>query len=367
MEESPNSHEPLHKYRGQSVMIEGHEYATVKQKLKDELFRLEESILGCLLGTEVILKEINDLLTMLEGQYPKDPDLKMLRNLYNDLDSDFKDGDEPLLDESLEDIIEDAEAQLAESGVCMQSPEESDIPDVIGMLKEAGVNPEYVVYSGNPKAKTIVYFMQIHGDGETRNNFSIAGTKISQQAIFDDLESVIERGGVANPLIFVEGGEKFKNTNREALTESVFRSLQEVIGLANSGESEEFDLNSKYMAKIAEAIEGTLGVLDIYAPFRMKDKYGDRVTLEGIEEIGGMPAFMADYRVTAINVFLADNIATVLDQSKQEMAFLVLGGGHEKSYTSRRVLPISHLLASKGVNVVVVDHASRFILPGQKK
>ncbi len=103
----------------------------------------------------------NDL-KQLEAAYPQDSDVKVLREMYEDLKKDFEQNFGMNFDSSFDIIVGEMETELKMSGVRVETPEETILTGTVQELETIGIHPSYVVTQGDANAPTIVLYMMIH-------------------------------------------------------------------------------------------------------------------------------------------------------------------------------------------------------------
>ncbi|MFA5821298.1 MAG: hypothetical protein WC873_04365 [Candidatus Gracilibacteria bacterium] len=276
------------------------------------------------------LKGVEKIFINLKKQYPNDPELREIEAYYVDLSGDFEKGDKVELDSSYDKIVSDMRMELENSKIKKENPENSGLKDVVDKLKTAGIKPTYVLTSGDKKAKTIVYFMGIHPHPKATPEDQAAIAK-SQKHIFDAIE-----GGVSGEITHTFFGEGVPSGKEIDVRNIQFDQLPE-------------NHPAKAMGQMAE--------------YQASKKMGSKLHVVGMENLdmfndvqsGGR---VSDYRISINNVVIADNVVDNLNQSGEQIAFMSLGASHELKETTP--LPISQVLAYKGVNVVVVDAATPY-------
>ncbi len=132
------------------------------------------------------------------------------------------------------------------------------------------------------------------------------------------------------------------------------------------GDENEMDLKE---GKLREAITADETAMAMGA-WRVETELGDELTLVGTED---MPLLMnawegngMEYRATAQNILIADNVADGVKARQEPLSVLTFGAAHEsfnfgpKDERREHPVPLSHLLAYNGVNVIVVDAATPY-------
>lgn len=272
----------------------------------------------------------------LKIEFPQDQEISQLSAYHADLIKDLKEQRSLNLDSSFNQILSEMQTEIQKSGVRIEKPDQTIIPEVIQKLKAIGINPSYIVTKGNKNAKTIVYFMQIHNNpGLDEEMLEKVGK--SQQQIFEAIKA-----GVKSGLI--------KTFYAEATTGN--KSMPDLI---NEVSKEDLVYN----------------MITIAAEYRAKHELGNKIDVVGMENndllkktviSGGKEG--AFYRRSAHNVVLADYVTENLNHKNQSIAFMSLGAAHESSSllktTLKNPLPISHVLAYNNFNVIVVDAATPY-------
>lgn len=279
------------------------------------------------------LDEIGKSLSALEVTYPNDLDLKELRLLYGDLRRDFESGQELQLDESFDQLIALMEEEISKSGVRTELVDETILNDTILKLRGVGIHPSYVVTQGDPNAKTIVFFMQLHSNPGMDKEFrDSVGITASQREIYEGIRGA-QKAGLG------------KTVYAEGLDLDMSLDLDEYLDFLMEDE------NNAAMANL-----------------QLEHDLGDRIDTVGAEETALFfdmfthPGRGFEYRCTAHNIFIADNVADHFSNSDETLAFLSFGAFHETADGSgeeESPLPLSQILAYRGFNVVVVDAATR--------
>ncbi|MBI2634100.1 hypothetical protein HYW82_00315 [Candidatus Peregrinibacteria bacterium] len=276
----------------------------------------------------------------MEKQYPDDSDLLVLETLYGDLFNDYETvATQLLLDRGFDEIMASLNREVAVAGVRVESPNNSSIPVIIEQLKASGIEPEYVVSAGDVGAKTVVYFMQTHPNpGVPVEVMRAMGVEESQNEIYKGLRNAVTTG--IGRTVYSEGLPAYLNYNS--------------------------DFSKKYLEKQTVSQKGFTLAVD-----RVNRDLEGAVNLVGMENMDLMNATLTlwdmDYRVTAHNILLADNIHAHFSNTDEQVAFAVLGAGHEKYEKMIRGMgdvahgmPFSSALAYYGYNVVVVDASTRY-------
>jgi hypothetical protein len=314
------------------------------------------------------LESAKVLLDALKKRYPNDPDLLLLDKVYDDLKSDFDRGMETDIDSSFDTLISGMDQALKEAGVRKEAPDEkSTLSDTVAKLKNLGIEPEYVVTSGNPKAKTVVLFMQAHPNpGVTQASADADGITASQAQIGQAIESAVESGLTHD--IFEEGLGRYAEVRTEEVKES-FSERPDLQFSASWRAKEKYGDKINLKGYEPENMQPSYAqeVVELFYKIRNGDLREEDVTPEQKQLAIKFSAFGA-YRMSSMNVFIASNIKAALDQSDQPTSFMILGGAHEKpspqfikAGLKENPLPISQALAYYGMNVVVVDAMSKNI------
>lgn len=280
------------------------------------------------------LDSIKAKIDYLRSQYPDDPDLEFLERLHDDLRGDLEADRQMELDSGFEEIMETVTREIQDFGVKRESPDESDNP-LVARLRELGIEPAYVVSNNRSCEKTVVVFMQSHPNpGIPRELMRAFGVKKSQRKIYRDIMAAYSGG--LDAIIYGEGYPGGMGFSRDFVD----------AGLKRDRKNDELSLS--YV--------------------RVKKKLGDRVKLVGMEDFGLLErifkgSMTAKYRMTAHNIFLADNIDEHFRQVDESLAFAVIGAAHEDSQllSSPNPMPLSYALAYYGYNVVVVDDFSQYV------
>ena len=315
-----------------TIPLPSKEIAFGKKDLRDLLFEIDRKYLGFVIvegEIQELVKTAGEQLVLLESKYPEDKDVQELRLLYDDLIEDHEASRHLNLDTSFDEISRKMEEEIAERGVRIEPASNTILADTVKALEECGITPEYIVTTGNPKAKTVVYFMQIHPH-PTKTSPKILeamGVKASQEEIYEAIIAASEKGLIK--VVYGEGISSGKKLDEETLK------------------------------------KGKKGLSYIEAGKKM----GKRIEIVGVENANllkgasqdiGTPSFK--YRVTAHNIYIGENIAEAVNASPQNLSFFVMGAAHEKKFIKglSDPLPISQAIAYHGVNVVVVDSASKY-------
>lgn len=280
------------------------------------------------------LDSIKAKIDYLRSQYPDDPDLEFLERLHDDLRGDLEADRQMELDSGFEEIMETVTREIQDFGVKRESPDESDNP-LVARLRELGIEPAYVVSNNRSCEKTVVVFMQSHPNpGAPKKLLRAFGVKKSQRKIYRDIMAAYSGG--LDAIIYGEGYPGGMGFSRDFVD----------AGLKRDRKNDELSLS--YV--------------------RVKKKLGDRVKLVGMEDFGLLErifkgSMTAKYRMTAHNIFLADNIDEHFRQTDESLAFAVIGAAHEDSplLPSPNPMPLSYALAYYGYNVVVVDASSQYV------
>lgn len=311
----------------------------IKDRIRDDLFAISTISKD---NQELIAQVSNKLASLgkeidkLKAEYPPDEEINQLIAYHKDLTDDLKEGRELHIDSSFDQILSEMQTEVQKSGVRIEKPDQTIISETVQKLKAIGINPSYIVTKGDKNAKTVVYFMQIHGNpGLSDEALEKMGVKKSQQQIFEAIGA-----GVKNGLIKTFYGEGVPGN----------QSMPDLVS------------KSPALAAMAE--------------YKAKHELGDQIDIVGMENmdllgdtiksmIKGSDDKGAYHRMSAQNVVLADYVTENLKQSDQSIAFMSLGAGHEKIFVpdiqKQHPLPISETLAYNDVNVVVVDAATPYL------
>lgn len=316
------------------VSVSGPEPLHDAESIEDELFdmqRIHDMDEAMRADIQAQFEELGKNLSALEVTYPNDLELKELRLLYEDLRRDFENNQELRLDEGFDQLIALMEEEILKGGVRTESVDETILTGTIEELRGVGIHPSYVVTQGDPNAKTIVFFMQIHSNPGMDKEFrDSAGITASQREIYEGILGA-QKAGLG------------KTVYAEGLESGI--SLDEYVDLLM------VDENDAAMATV-----------------QLEHDLGDRVDTVGTEELAllldmftrhGRRGFR--YRCTAHNIFIADNVADHFSNSDETLAFLPFGALHETADgfgEGVSPLPLSQILAYRGFNVVVVDSAT---------
>lgn len=302
--------------------------------------------------TEQYLKNIKAVLSNLKQQYPDDPDLKLLEKLYEDLKEDINKKNEPELNEAFEQILKEIKGEIEKSGVRKEKVINSSLPETVQLLKSANINmpPEYtyIVTKGDKNAKTVVLFLQNHPNpGMTEKQMQMFGVLESQADIEAVLEDAINAG--IGKTIYKEGLEYGK------------------------------ELYGFHIDQIKK--NNSLDYLKYFATTKIKEKYGPNVNIIGYEDELLLDKIFTSmlnqdreegqskYRANAHNTLIASNIADLMKEKNDKIAFAVIGRSHEKKFSSeeKHPMPLSELLAYNGLNVVVFDTSQPIIIDQETK
>lgn len=284
----------------------------------------------CQRGLDVVARSIE----LLKENYPEDTDVKLFEAMYLDLKGDFENAKQLRLDSGYDSIVLAMQKDIKDSGVREESPDNTILGATVESLRKAGVNPEYVVTSGNPSAKTVVLFMQIHPNpGATKVYMDGIGITSSQDEIYRDATNIVNSG--IGKLIYTEGcgaGEELPVIKDEDLKEDSVK--------VDAGIRLRRDLDDKKVVVVGAEPAGLVG-----STFR-RACGGDK------------SAF--NHRLLAQNVLIANAIVDDMNTRSDNFGMVIYGGAHEKSpsWSPSTVLPLSKVLAAMGLNVVVVDRMS---------
>jgi hypothetical protein len=308
------------------------------ESIEMDLFRLnrfDRVEAGQMEEVKGTLAEVDRELKQLERDYPKEGDVKILRQMYTDLAKDFEGAQALQLDSSLFEISEEAKTLFAEKGVQRGVPENSTLSAHVAQLEALGIHPDYVVHPTPPSDRTVILFMQVHtAPGITAELRDKLGVTASQTQIKKESEKIINAG--LTRLQYLEGFVAFNDFGAGNLA-------------ANDDEN-------------GSAI----------ATMRLEKQYGESLDTEGVEDrdllqdnwVHIMDPNTRLLRGTAQNIFIAENVADQFLHSDQNMALLAFGAAHESLQltgdSSPHPVPLSEALAYYGCNVVVVDAASPY-------
>jgi|WetSurMetagenome_2_1015567.scaffolds.fasta_scaffold101475_2 hypothetical protein len=306
--------------------------AEEKTKLRDALFDLamiDDLIKDCtsILGKK--LREIELKLETVQKQYPDDPDVRSLEDIYLDLRDDFVRKENLDVDTSLGQIYTEMEAEMRQSNIKVGKiaevePKYVQVRNAFHALGKNGFSPEYSVLTENPNAPTVILILQIHPQQVGKKWIDGSGSVDSQRYI----ERILSTG--ITQTVFIEG---FSN------------------GVV---------LKRKSIDRMSIDPQGRK-----FAPVRAAHN-NPSLSLVGYEEptLNWLSAERLKYRLSSANVFIASNVAGHLNQNNTQLSSLVIGAAHEKEMPASRnipILPVSRTLAYYGMNVIVVDAASRFM------
>jgi len=304
----------------------------LKNKIKDNLTQLvlwDAQLKAEGKNIKESLDQSKERLDKLKKDYPNDPDIYLFEQMYEDLIGDFEKGEETNLDTSFDSVINEMKDIIKSAGVRRKRPYRTILYDTVKKLRKLGIKPEYVVTQGNKEAPTVVLYMQIH-------SFADAGPeakktmRLSQAQIKREISRAIE-ANLTN-ILYTEG----------------------------ISEKEEIDKNH-------------IIPIGINASVALEMKFGNKISTKGYENPYFLNAFesglfndnlekMMDYRASAHNVLLASNISEDIAREKEPLSFVVIGAAHEGDIftkSGKHPLPLSEILAYYGVNVIVVDAATK--------
>lgn len=314
--------------------VSGQERLPDAESIEDELFEMQRFHDSDEVTQAEIREQLEGVekdLVALQIKYPDDIELKELRLLYDDLRKDFENGQELKLDEGFDELIALMEGEISRSGVRRELVDETILHETVEQLRGVGINPSYVVTQGDPHAKTMIFFMQIHPNPGIDQEFRDAyGVTASQREIYEGILGAQKAG-----------------LGRTVYAEGVWSGMP----------------LDKYIDEMMsyEHIAAT-------ATFRLEHDLRDQIDTVATEEpvpffdilMHGGRGF--EYRTTAHNIFIADNVADHFKSSDEILAFLPFGAFHETAVGfgegAESPLPLSQILAYHGLNVVVVDSAT---------
>lgn len=312
--------------------------------VKKSLFKLEEmdeTKEGFMEEAEERLAWAESNLKELEAAYPHDLDVKFLREMYEDLKKDLEDKFPMDFDSSFDQILEEMVAELEASGVRVENPETSLLSGTVQELEAIGIHPSYVVTQGDPNAPTIVLYLMVHPTpGMNQELRDLTGVTQSQNDIYSGVTAAQEAGLIDT--VYTEGW----------------------------GTGRELDLKEGHLRNAPIQDENAMAI----GAWRAETELGDGLRLVGTED---MPLLInvsqgngMKYRATTQNILIADNIADEVHASQEKLSLLTFGLFHE-SFDSipndgeadheAHPVPLSHLLAYNGVNVIVVDAATPYV------
>jgi hypothetical protein len=286
---------------------------------------------------ETKLTEARTALGDLARRYPEDKDVRWLLIAYADLETDFRDSGELKLDDSFYLIAEEMEGLINRLGIVKVSPDRvKDHPatnQAIADLRAQGIDVAYVRKSTNPNARPVVLFLQNHimtrgaGNAVQDELTTLAGVPQSQAEISQAIQT-----GVSDT-VFLEGF---------------------AVG------------NHKYTPEDIRAMRADPKKWDAFSPVEqtalLRLEKGE-ITLRGFEYFteGASRGKYMPYRTSGQNVFIAQSIAQGLDVTGTGLPSAVIGAAHEAPAmgTQRGILPLSSVLAAYGMDVIVVDMATK--------
>jgi hypothetical protein len=274
--------------------------------IKEGLFTLakkDQDLEKAGISVKQLLTGIKTRLDSLKTRFPKNPDLLALESVYDDLQGDYDRHEETEIDSGFESILQKLASAMKEKNVRVETPDAKNaLSGIISKLKNMGINPIFTVLNENPNAKTVVLFMQIHPNpGMTREDMEAVGVLKSQAEIKSSIKNMV-KGGLAKN-VFWEG----------------------------------FPAGNPTSTTVAGKTTNLYGYEDI-ALLKM-----------AISELDGK---VSKHRITSHNIFLASNVARVLENNSDRVSILVIGASHADA------LPPA--LAYYGANVIVVDSASKY-------
>lgn len=279
---------------------------------------------------ERTLKNIESTLGKLLEAYPNDPDLQILQKFYLDLKTDFNQHIFPDLDDSFEELMWEMQNLLAKSNFRTETPDNTVLSHTVEQLRSIGIEPAYIVTQGDPQAKTIVFFLQLHPRPKDDNVEGDPEVKASQKEIYTGIKAAQAAG--LTRTVYSEGWYAGREINLE--------------GIPREENMNDLSYNQAEI-ELGEDID-SFGTEDM--PLMEQALKGEYPEIK--------------YRSTAHNILIAHNIDEHFGRSKEQLAFLVFGAAHETySFLPRREehpLPLSHLLAYEGYNVIVVDATSPY-------
>lgn len=294
-----------------------------------------------------VLDTIDVLLNNLESGYPNDPEITLLKGLYDDLKNDVEAGNHPILDQSLGSLSEALREEIEQEGVRRRSVEElcsGPLKAKVKKMVAEGVKVDYVVTTERPRANatTVVLFTQYHPapkefGSSPEEDYEI---KRSQDLIMESIRSMKRAKGVKLNVLMEEGQWQ----GEESTTMAAYYALAN--GLARSP--------------------------DIYmASSKMKIEFGDALRLVGLEDRvlhkAALDRVFSDSKLAQEQGFqirgdltdavLAINASEIVQATEGPKAIygIVIGGGHERGTIYEKEIPLSELLVYQGFNVVVVD------------
>lgn len=318
-------------------------------------------------SVEKLLNDSAALLQELKTRYPNDPDIFILEKAYADLRKDFSEKRETELDQAFEPILLEMRQEIARAGVRkismnrLNEVQSSSLLQTIERLRGLNIQPSYVVQSQNPKAKTVVLFMQTHPTpnmkgGDVRMGESSANSQIEEALQHPDrghrtMESSQEqirksviaafRAGMIRT-VYEEGMPKGNLLSRAPhVPENEFPAFLEKARRQGSPEDLQLLETGSLQAKMILGNDLRIVGYDF-----------DELKMKILQNKADFV-----YRMHAHNAFIASNISDYVESSPDEVSFLTIGALHE-AYPSSKIdhhLPLSHAMAYHGMNVVVVD------------
>jgi len=299
-----------------------------------------------------LLDVANAELTDLEVKYPLDEDIKMLRLMYEDLHQDFEDKKQLNLDRSFDKIVANMAREIVVSGVHQESIHSGFISPTIAKLHACGIEPEYIVTKGNPKAPTVVLFLQAHPFPFEKNSADKALSRKlsehSQDKIFEAIRNASNKGlirdiyeeGLEYGYHFVGAKEAVKDDKNPWQNHGTVRALAAVKGIELHG-MEDYALHQQTLKGVKELVKNNFLPNDATEATPLRHRLG------------------------AQNILLARNVSNAVNAREQELSFVVLGVNHEKLPMKGDPLqPNPHegggiafaqALAYYDINVVVVE------------
>ena len=330
-----------------------------------------------------ILDQARVRLDQLRANYPYDPDIFAFEQAYADLRGDFEDDEEVELDEAFPIIFDEMMAVIDAVGVERRELDaitDASLRSTVASLRALEIEPAYVVESPNPNAKTVVLFLQNHGEspgvdiGKMRvGDISILeggldgpepamSVEESQSLIRDAMVWAFRAGLIHDAYLEaapygvtlkLPPGAMSRDAIETMRLNAITRARTEGIPLEDGSV-----LRGDEAVAAAESIfqsGGLLARLELGDQFHVHGYDFDEYKMKIFE---GEADFV--YRINAHHPFIASRFADLMEASSEDIAFMTMGALHE-FYLNPAVahhLPISHVLAYYGLNVVVVDAAN---------
>ena len=289
----------------------------MEEEIKDKLDWIRESL---------------DVLVQIYGV--DDPEVLILETLYDDLLGDLERGENVEIDSTYRQLFEDMELIIEEAGVEENPDDLGSSVELVDALDNLGVDYEYVVTApGNED--TVILFLQLHPNpGMSEEVIKKSGIEQSQLQIEETVRVLVENG-ISRTVL--SEGDPFRKEVTSDFAYSMISRLPEIENMAHYRLARDLgdDIN----------IIGYEDMSLIFSAVRLFAGQGD----------DSDEAYMSARMITG-NVLVGTNMLSLLEEG--EVSSVIIGAGHEKSYRSRHpdhMLPLSHVLAALGVNVVVID------------